>query len=78
MRSKRQEDRVEALVCQDKLAGCQGKTSWVSGKLQYADGLAKQSGEGVVPSVSGPVGPSGPLACQGPSAVSVQGYLSTR
>ena len=35
---------IEALVCQDKLACCHGKTAWVSSELQYADGLTKQSG----------------------------------
>ena len=34
---------IEALVCQDKLACCGGKTMWVSSELQYADGLTKNS-----------------------------------
>ena len=34
---------IEALVCRDKLACCNGKVRWVSSELQYADGLTKES-----------------------------------
>ena len=34
---------IEALVCRDKLACCNGKVMWVSSELQYADGLTKDS-----------------------------------
>ena len=34
---------IEALVCRDKLACCNGKVRWVSSELQYADGLTKET-----------------------------------
>ena len=34
---------IEALVCRDKLACCNGKVMWVSSELQYADGLTKDA-----------------------------------
>lgn len=34
---------IEALVCRDKLACCNGRVMWVSSELQYADGLTKDS-----------------------------------
>ena len=34
---------IEALVCRDKLARCNGKAMWVSSELQYADGLTKDA-----------------------------------
>ena len=34
---------IEALVCRDKLACCNGKVRWVSSELQYADGLTKDA-----------------------------------